>query len=165
MTLAVTNPKGRDAAIWYRLASLFSVVAANADSGTGERLLAGAGQWLAGEFCEQLPQELDFNQLAPLPRQWVNNGFAGWNGEARIEQPPGGVCHHPWKRRHLHRVISSLFQTLRLIKDMRLISSVWNRWVMRRMTIIAWKVVTSLRLHQGNQQFQRCRCGLRCCNL
>ena len=34
-----------------------------------------------------------------------------------------------------------------------------------RMTIIARKVVTSLRLHQGNQQFQRCRCGLRCCNL
>lgn len=26
-------------------------------------------QWLAGEFCEQLPQELDFNQLTPLPRQ------------------------------------------------------------------------------------------------
>ena len=23
-------------------------------------------QWLAGEFCEQLPQELDFNQPAPL---------------------------------------------------------------------------------------------------
>lgn len=41
VTLAVTN-QGRDAAIWYRLASLFSVVAANAGSGTGERLLAGA---------------------------------------------------------------------------------------------------------------------------
>lgn len=83
-------------------------------------------QWLAGEFCEQLPQELDFNQLAPLPRQWVNNGFAGWNGKARIEQPQEGMP-SSWKRRHLHRVISSLFQTLRLIKDMRLISSVWNR--------------------------------------
>lgn len=49
-------------------------------------------QWLAGEFCEQLPQELDFNQLAPLPRQWVNNGFAGWNGQARIEQPQEGYA-------------------------------------------------------------------------
>ncbi|MEE1707191.1 aldose epimerase family protein, partial [Pseudomonas aeruginosa] len=49
-------------------------------------------QWLAGEFCEQLPQELDFNQLAPLPRQWVNNGFAGWNGKARIEQPQEGYA-------------------------------------------------------------------------
>lgn len=35
-------------AIWYRLASLFSVVAANADSGTGERLLAGAGAVAGG---------------------------------------------------------------------------------------------------------------------
>lgn len=49
-------------------------------------------QWLAGEFCEQLPQELDFNQLAPLPRQWVNNGFAGWNGQSRIEQPQEGYA-------------------------------------------------------------------------
>lgn len=49
-------------------------------------------QWLAGEFCEQLPQELDFNQLAPLPHQWVNNGFAGWNGQARIEQPQEGYA-------------------------------------------------------------------------
>lgn len=40
--------RGRDAAIWYRLASLFSVVAANADSGTGERLLAGAGAVAGG---------------------------------------------------------------------------------------------------------------------
>ncbi len=50
--------------------------------------------WLAGEFCEQLPRELDFNHLAPLPRQWVNNGFAGWNGQAHIEQPQEGVRHH-----------------------------------------------------------------------
>ncbi|ETJ44869.1 hypothetical protein Q604_UNBC01130G0001, partial [human gut metagenome] len=49
-------------------------------------------QWLAGEFCEQLPQELDFSQLAPLPHQWVNNGFAGWNGQARIEQPQEGYA-------------------------------------------------------------------------
>ena len=39
-------------------------------------------QWLAGAFCAQLPLELDFNQLAPLPRQWVNNGFfrMEWSG-------------------------------------------------------------------------------------
>ncbi len=27
-----------------------------------------------------------------LPRQWVNNGFAGWNGQARIEQPQEGYA-------------------------------------------------------------------------
>lgn len=40
--------RSRDAAIWYRLASLFSVVTTNADSGAGERLLAGTGAVAGG---------------------------------------------------------------------------------------------------------------------
>ncbi|XPE65579.1 hypothetical protein ACNKHR_20655 [Shigella flexneri] len=118
--------RSRDAAIWYRLAPHFP-------SSPQTRIQAQASgywlereQWLAGEFCEQLPQELDFTQLAPLPRQWVNNGFAGWNGQARIGSRRK-VMPSSWKRRHLHRVISFLFLTLRLIKDMRFISSVWDR--------------------------------------
>lgn len=83
-------------------------------------------QWLAGEFCEQLPQELDFSQLAPLPHQWVTmalpDGMVRPASSSRRRVMPSS-----WKRRHLHRVISSLFPTRRLIKDMRLISSVWNR--------------------------------------
>jgi len=47
-------------------------------------------QWLAGEFTEALPPALDFNQPASLPRCWLNNGFAGWDGVARIEQPQAG---------------------------------------------------------------------------
>ena len=43
-------------------------------------------QWLAGEYQEALPEWLDFNQPNALPRLWVNNGFAGWNGEALIKQ-------------------------------------------------------------------------------
>lgn len=43
-------------------------------------------QWLAGEFQTQLAADLDFNAPAPLPRRWVNNGFAGWNGEAIVTQ-------------------------------------------------------------------------------
>lgn len=43
-------------------------------------------QWLAGEYQDALPDALDFNPLNALPRQWVNNGFAGWNGEALIRQ-------------------------------------------------------------------------------
>ncbi len=43
-------------------------------------------QWLAGEYQDSLPAALDFNQPNVLPRQWVNNGFAGWNGEALISQ-------------------------------------------------------------------------------
>jgi aldose 1-epimerase len=43
-------------------------------------------QWLAGEYQGTLPDLLDFNQVNALPRQWVNNGFACWNGEALIRQ-------------------------------------------------------------------------------
>lgn len=43
-------------------------------------------QWLAGEYQDRLPDSLDFNQLNALPRRWVNNAFAGWNGEALIRQ-------------------------------------------------------------------------------
>jgi aldose 1-epimerase len=34
-----------------------------------------------------LPEELNFNTPRALPRHWVNNGFAGWDGEARIVWP------------------------------------------------------------------------------
>ena len=47
-------------------------------------------QWLTGEYQESLPQELDFNQSAPLPGHWVNNGFSGWDGIATIRQPELG---------------------------------------------------------------------------
>ena len=43
-------------------------------------------QWLAGEYQNSLPESLDFNPPSALPRQWVNNGFTGWNGEALIRQ-------------------------------------------------------------------------------
>lgn len=34
-----------------------------------------------------VPEALDFRAAAPLPRRWVNNGFAGWDGAARIVWP------------------------------------------------------------------------------
>ncbi|MBA7935215.1 aldose 1-epimerase [Klebsiella sp. RHBSTW-00215] len=43
--------------------------------------------WLTGEYQESLPEALDFNQSAPLPEHWVNNGFSGWDGVAMIQQP------------------------------------------------------------------------------
>lgn len=46
--------------------------------------------WLTGAHQESLPQELDFNQPAPLPEHWVNNGFSGWDGAAAIQQPDLG---------------------------------------------------------------------------
>jgi len=48
-------------------------------------------QWLAGEYQDTLPESLDFTRPSPLPRRWVNNGFAGWNGEATIRQQGYGL--------------------------------------------------------------------------
>src|SRR5699024_11624599 len=42
-------------------------------------------QWLAGEFYEQLPQALDFNQFAPLPHQWRSEERrVGKEGKAQL---------------------------------------------------------------------------------
>ncbi|RWR00568.1 hypothetical protein ED28_18955 [[Pantoea] beijingensis] len=42
--------------------------------------------WLAGKRAPLIPS-LDFNQPAILPRQWINNGFHGWDGHARLQWP------------------------------------------------------------------------------
>lgn len=60
-------------------------VQANADGYWLER-----EHWLAGEYQRALPREYDFNHPSPLPRRWVNNAFAGWNGQATIRQPKLG---------------------------------------------------------------------------
>ncbi|MFM0500733.1 aldose 1-epimerase [Paraburkholderia caffeinilytica] len=47
-------------------------------------------QYLPGDEAP-VPDALDFRTAAPLPRRWVNNGFAGWNGAARIAWPGRGL--------------------------------------------------------------------------
>lgn len=39
-----------------------------------------------------LPEELDFNTPRPLPHHWVDNGFEGWDGQARIDWPERGLA-------------------------------------------------------------------------
>lgn len=50
------------------------------------RFWTEAEGWLPGEPAE-IPADLDFSQPAPLPRRWINNGFEGWSGNARIAWP------------------------------------------------------------------------------
>ena len=38
----------------------------------------------------EIPAELDFSEPKLLPRRWINNGFEGWNGRARINWPENG---------------------------------------------------------------------------
>lgn len=57
---------------------------------------AAASVWLEGADhlpIEEvpLPADLDFRKVAPLPDTWVNNGFEGWNGRARIDWPEHGL--------------------------------------------------------------------------
>ncbi|MBZ9822631.1 aldose 1-epimerase [Mesorhizobium sp. CA4] len=44
-----------------------------------------------------IPENLDFSQAKTLPRQWINNGFDGWNGAASIV----------WPERHLRLCIET----------------------------------------------------------
>ncbi|WP_026791239.1 aldose 1-epimerase [Pleomorphomonas oryzae] len=61
------------------------------------RLTAPASSiWLEGANylpTEEVPvtADLDFRKVAPLPDGWVNNGFEGWNGCARIDWPERGL--------------------------------------------------------------------------
>jgi aldose 1-epimerase len=59
---------------------------------------AAEGVWL--EDASHLPDrhlplvtlpELDFGVPRPLPAQWINNAFTGWNGGARARQPTLGI--------------------------------------------------------------------------
>ncbi len=49
-------------------------------------------QWLVGAYQTEQQQDLDFTLPSPLPRHWVNNGYAGWNGVAQISQPHDGYA-------------------------------------------------------------------------
>ena len=59
---------------------------------------AAAAVWL--ERPDHLPDccvpvtnrpDWDFREPRPLPRSWINNGFTGWNGRARIDWPERGL--------------------------------------------------------------------------
>jgi aldose 1-epimerase len=47
-------------------------------------------KWLPTER-QPLPAELDFNRPQGLPTHWVNNGFEGWDGKAKITWPDHGL--------------------------------------------------------------------------
>ncbi|MFV0320849.1 MAG: aldose 1-epimerase [Alphaproteobacteria bacterium] len=46
--------------------------------------------FLSGEIMAKT-KALDFYDAQPLPKRWVNNSFAGWNGAAQIIWPENGL--------------------------------------------------------------------------
>jgi aldose 1-epimerase len=68
---------------------------------TSDTLLLAAAQDVWLEDGRHLPTqsikvgqrpEWDFSKLSLLPDAWINNGFAGWNGHARIDWPQRGLA-------------------------------------------------------------------------
>lgn len=47
--------------------------------------------WLPGHPVE-VPAEMDFSTPRRLPAHWVNNGYDGWSGKARITWPERGLA-------------------------------------------------------------------------
>lgn len=54
--------------------------------------LEGPGHLPSGTAPVALPEAWDFSAPRPLPAGWVNNGFAGWTGRARVEWPDRGLA-------------------------------------------------------------------------
>lgn len=86
VTLAVTNEGDETLPFGLGWHPYFPLDEATRVQASAEGYWLEREQWLAGEFQPTLPADLDFSRPAPLPRRWVNNGFAGWNGEATITQ-------------------------------------------------------------------------------
>jgi aldose 1-epimerase len=58
-----------------------------------------SGVWLEqppafpqSEQTAVIPEKWDFNTMRPLPDDFIDNGFDGWDGSARIEWTDGGVA-------------------------------------------------------------------------
>lgn len=51
----------------------------------------GEGSLPSSDRPQQPPEDFDFSSLKPLPSRWINAGFSGWDGSARIEQGRGAV--------------------------------------------------------------------------
>jgi aldose 1-epimerase len=61
-------------------------------------LQASATGWFVEEAefmpgtLEAVPDALDFSEARRPPRQWINNGFTGWNGRAKIVWPENSLA-------------------------------------------------------------------------
>jgi aldose 1-epimerase len=57
---------------------------------SARRFFSEEAGFMPGEAGD-IPATLDFTTAQPLPRHWINNGFAGWDGQADILWPEHGL--------------------------------------------------------------------------
>jgi aldose 1-epimerase len=88
--LAVTNR--HDAALPFGLGlhPYFPLTPRTMLQASARRFFAEEADFLPGEAAD-IPAPLDFRTARPLPRHWINNGFAGWDGRAEILWPEHGL--------------------------------------------------------------------------
>ncbi|MCF6112152.1 aldose 1-epimerase [Mesorhizobium muleiense] len=70
---------------------------------TASRYWTERAGWLPDTLVD-IPDDLDFSTPGRPPRRWVNNGFEGWHGDAKIAWPEGdlslSISTHPPLRRY-----------------------------------------------------------------
>jgi aldose 1-epimerase len=93
ITLTVENTRDRPMPFGLGLHPFFPLTPATTLKAGADRFWTEKHDFLPDE-CMSIPDDLDFSAPAPLPDRWINSGFEGWNGEARIEWPEHDVGLH-----------------------------------------------------------------------
>ncbi|RJT46339.1 aldose 1-epimerase [Rahnella woolbedingensis] len=87
VTLSVTNLAQKEMPFGLGWHPYFPLAADTLLQANANGYWQEGAQWLAGEHDTNIPADLCFATAQPLPRRWVNNGFSGWDGRAKITWP------------------------------------------------------------------------------
>lgn len=90
LTLAVTNEGDRPLPFGLGWHPYFPLTPQTTLEARSRFYWTEVDAWLPGERAA-IPKDLDFARPRKLPRRWVNNGFEGWGGTARIVWPERSV--------------------------------------------------------------------------
>ncbi len=90
LTLAVTNEGDRPLPFGLGWHPYFPLTPQTTLEARSRFYWTEVDSWLPGERAA-IPPDLDFARPRKLPRRWVNNGFEGWDGRARIAWPERSV--------------------------------------------------------------------------
>jgi aldose 1-epimerase len=88
--LAVTNRHATALPFGLGLHPYFPLTPHTTLQAAARRFFTEEADYLPGAATE-IPPDLDFSTAQRLPRHWINNGFAGWDGGAAILWPEHGL--------------------------------------------------------------------------
>ncbi len=88
--LAVTNRHAAALPFGLGLHPYFPLTPRTTLQASALRVFVEEADFLPGEAAD-IPPDLDFSAARFLPRHWINNAFAGWDGRAEILWPEHGL--------------------------------------------------------------------------